>query len=57
MPQLRLDESPDPAHQLTKVFNLDPKSSTMEELYGSFNFGTGEWDRWSRGDYGARGGQ
>mmetsp|Transcript_49834 Transcript_49834/g.161193 ORF Transcript_49834/g.161193 Transcript_49834/m.161193 type:complete len:2904 (-) Transcript_49834:280-8991(-) len=41
--QLRKDDSPDPAHQFTKIFNLNPKSITMEELYGSFNMMTGEW--------------
>lgn len=25
------DQSPDPAHQLTKTFSLNPKSITMEE--------------------------
>jgi dynein heavy chain len=41
--QLRQDNSPDAAHQLTKTFSLNPKSVTMEELYGSFNQNTGEW--------------
>merc|ERR1719454_9259 len=41
--QLRKDNSPDPAHQLTKIFSLNPKSITMEELYGTFNLNTGEW--------------
>ena len=35
--------STDPAHQLTKIFFLNPKSITIEELYGSFNENTGEW--------------
>eukprot|EP00392_Amoebophrya_sp_AT5.2_P005332 g5341.t1 len=33
----------DPTYQLTKVFTLNPKSVTMNELYGSFNLNTGEW--------------
>jgi len=41
--QLKKDGSEDPAHQLTKVFFLNPKSITAEELYGSFNENTGEW--------------
>jgi dynein heavy chain len=41
--QLRKDNSSDPAHQLTKIFSLNPKSITMQELYGSFNMNTGEW--------------
>ncbi|CAK0841283.1 unnamed protein product [Prorocentrum cordatum] len=41
--QLRKDGSTDAAHQLTKIFNLNPKSITIEELYGSFNENTGEW--------------
>merc|ERR1719223_2470990 len=41
--QLNKDGSTDPAHQLTKIFNLNPKSITIEELYGSFNVNTGEW--------------
>jgi len=43
MIQLRKNNSPDPAHQLTKIFSLNPKSITMEELYGCFNQSTGEW--------------
>ena len=41
--QLKKDGSTDPAHQLTKIFFLNPKSITIEELYGSFNENTGEW--------------
>merc|ERR1719159_2227427 len=41
--QLKKDGSTDPAHQVTKVFTLNPKSITMLELYGSFNENTGEW--------------
>eukprot|EP00928_Gymnodinium_smaydae_P068050 TRINITY_DN5109_c0_g7_i1.p1 TRINITY_DN5109_c0_g7~~TRINITY_DN5109_c0_g7_i1.p1 ORF type:complete len:4115 (+),score=1184.64 TRINITY_DN5109_c0_g7_i1:176-12520(+) len=41
--QLKKNGSEDPAHQLTKVFFLNPKSISMEELYGSFNENTGEW--------------
>jgi dynein heavy chain len=41
--QLKKDGSTDAAHQLTKIFNLNPKSITIEELYGSFNENTGEW--------------
>jgi dynein heavy chain len=41
--QLKKNGSTDPAHQLTKVFHLNPKSITIEELYGSFNEMTGEW--------------
>ncbi|CAK9043200.1 unnamed protein product [Durusdinium trenchii] len=41
--QLKKDGSNDPAHQLTKIFFLNPKSITIEELYGSFNENTGEW--------------
>jgi len=41
--KLRQDNSPDPAHQLTKTFSLNPKSITMEELYGFSNINTGEW--------------
>jgi dynein heavy chain len=41
--QLKKDGSHDPAHQLTKIFHLNPKSITIEELYGSFNENTGEW--------------
>ncbi|CAD7935566.1 unnamed protein product [Amoebophrya sp. A120] len=36
-------ETADPTYQLTKVFTLNPKSVTMNELYGSFNLNTGEW--------------
>eukprot|EP00397_Hematodinium_sp_SG-2012_P000140 GEMP01000140.1.p1 GENE.GEMP01000140.1~~GEMP01000140.1.p1 ORF type:complete len:2733 (+),score=458.69 GEMP01000140.1:292-8199(+) len=41
--QLKKDGSTDPAHQLTKIFSLNPKSVKMNELYGSFNLNTGEW--------------
>jgi dynein heavy chain len=41
--QLRKDGSTDASHQLCKVFHLNPKSITIEELYGSFNDNTGEW--------------
>lgn len=41
--KLRQDNSPDPAHQVTKTFSLNPKSITMEELYGFSNINTGEW--------------
>ncbi|CAE8734034.1 unnamed protein product [Polarella glacialis] len=41
--QLKKDGSDDPAHQTTKVLFLNPKSVTIEELYGSFNDNTGEW--------------
>jgi len=41
--QLRKDDSPDPAHQFTKMYSLNPKSVSMSELYGSFNMNTGEW--------------
>lgn len=43
--QLCLDGSTDPAHQVTKVMALNPKSISMEELYGSFNENTGDWTR------------
>eukprot|EP00746_Dinoflagellata_sp_MGD_P154845 gnl/MRDRNA2_/MRDRNA2_85065_c0_seq4.p1 gnl/MRDRNA2_/MRDRNA2_85065_c0~~gnl/MRDRNA2_/MRDRNA2_85065_c0_seq4.p1 ORF type:complete len:4104 (-),score=817.24 gnl/MRDRNA2_/MRDRNA2_85065_c0_seq4:76-11610(-) len=41
--QLKKDGSDDPVHQLTKIYFLNPKSITMQELYGSFNENTGEW--------------
>merc|ERR1719428_830107 len=41
--QLKKDGSEDPVHQLTKIYFLNPKSITMQELYGSFNENTGEW--------------
>ena len=41
--QLKKDGSEDAAHQQVKCFHLNPKSITIEELYGSFNENTGEW--------------
>eukprot|EP00930_Biecheleria_cincta_P008309 TRINITY_DN10972_c0_g3_i1.p1 TRINITY_DN10972_c0_g3~~TRINITY_DN10972_c0_g3_i1.p1 ORF type:complete len:4176 (-),score=874.55 TRINITY_DN10972_c0_g3_i1:69-11708(-) len=41
--QLKKDGSDDPSHQQVKIFFLNPKSITAEELYGSFNENTGEW--------------
>ena len=43
MKELRKNGSHDPNHQNVKVTALNPKSITMEELYGSFNDTTGEW--------------
>ncbi|CAD7972922.1 unnamed protein product [Amoebophrya sp. A25] len=40
---LRKKGNEDANYQLTKVFTLNPKSITMNELYGSFNLNTGEW--------------
>jgi dynein heavy chain len=40
---LRKNNSSDPSHQLVKISTLNPKSITMNELYGSFNENTGEW--------------
>ena len=41
--QLRQEGSPDASHQQTKIFSLNPKSITMDELYGAANWMTGEW--------------
>lgn len=40
---LRQQGDTDPNFQLTKVFGLNPKSVSMNELYGSFNMNKGEW--------------
>ncbi|CEM19434.1 unnamed protein product [Vitrella brassicaformis CCMP3155] len=41
--QLRQDEHADPNYQVTKVITLNPKSVTMDELYGATNPVTNEW--------------
>jgi dynein heavy chain len=41
--ELRKNDSDDVAHQKVKISQLNPKSVTMFELYGSFNDNTGEW--------------